>query len=51
MHVYPRGEHGLALSTVETASQSNEKYSVERRVRPECAAWISMAGRFIKEEL
>lgn len=51
MHVYPQGEHGLALSTEETASVSNEKYSVAHRVRPECAAWVGMAGRFVKEEL
>ncbi|MBQ8814296.1 MAG: alpha/beta hydrolase [Lachnospiraceae bacterium] len=51
MHVYPQGEHGLALSTEETASVSNEKYSAAHRVRPECAAWVGMAGRFVKEEV
>ena len=51
MHVYPQGEHGLALSTEETASVSNEKYSAAHRVRPECAAWVGLAGRFVKEEV
>lgn len=51
MHLYPQGEHGLSLSTEETASVSNERYSAAHRVRPECAAWIGMAGRFIKEEV
>ncbi len=51
MHLYPQGEHGLSLSTEETASVSNERYSTTHRVRPECAAWIGMAGRFIKEEV
>lgn len=51
MHIYPQGEHGLALSTEETASMSIERYSAAHRVRPECAAWVGMAGRFIKEEI
>lgn len=51
LHLYPQGEHGLSLSTEETASKSIERYSAEHRVRPECAAWIGMAGRFVKEEI
>lgn len=51
MHIYPQGKHGLALSTMETVSFSNEKYSPAKRMRPECAAWVGMAGRFVKEEL
>ncbi len=51
MHVYPKGEHGLSLATLETTSHSNPKFSPEHRLRPECAAWVGMAGRFVKEEL
>lgn len=51
LHLYPQGEHGLALSTEETASVSNKRFSKENRVRPECAAWVGMAGRFIREEI
>ena len=50
MHVYPQGVHGLALATDETASRSNEKYG-NCSIRPECAAWVDMAGRFVKEEV
>lgn len=51
MHIYPQGEHGLSLATMETTSRSNPKFSPEHRLRPECAAWVGMAGRFVKEEL
>ena len=51
MHIYPQGVHGLALATDETASRSNEKYGRSCCIRPECAAWVGMAGRFVKEEV
>lgn len=51
MHIYPQGAHGLSLATMETASVYNPKFSPEERVWPECAAWVGMAGRFVKEEL
>ena len=50
MHVYPQGVHGLALATDETASRSREKYG-SCSIRPECAAWVGMAGRFVREEV
>ena len=46
-HIYPQGAHGLSLANRETARYENP----ERSIQPECAAWINMAGRFVKEEL
>lgn len=51
MHIYPQGVHGLVLSTDETASRTNARYDHSCYIRPECAAWVGMAGRFVKEEV
>jgi len=46
-HIYPQGAHGLSLANRETARYENP----ERSIQPECAAWVGLAGRFVKEEL
>lgn len=47
LHIYPQGVHGLSLATEET----NPCETPGRCVQPECAAWVGMAGRFVKEEI
>ena len=42
MHIYPVGDHGLALATEETAGPQGE------RVQEECTSWISLAKNWIK---
>lgn len=42
MHIYPVGDHGLALATEETAGPQGE------RVQEECTSWISLAKDWIK---
>ena len=51
LHIFPQGAHGLALATEETASYGKGNFNPKLQLRPECAEWIRLAGRFVKEEL
>ncbi len=42
-HLYPRGQHGLALATRQTASNDGQY------MQEECSSWISLAKAWIEE--
>lgn len=43
MHIYPEGEHGLALATEETYSTIS-KFGLQK----DCAGWVQLAGTWIR---
>jgi acetyl esterase/lipase len=51
LHIFPQGAHGLALATEETAPYGCGNFDPKTELRPECAEWIRLAARFVKEEL
>lgn len=51
LHIFPQGAHGLALATEETAAYGYGNFNPKTQLRPECAEWIRLAARFVKEEL
>ncbi len=42
LHIYPRGDHGLALANEET------EHKMFHTIYPECQNWISMAGSWLR---
>lgn len=51
LHIFPQGAHGLALATEETLAYGYGNVNLKTQLRPECAEWIRLAARFVKEEL